>query len=233
MAEYNKAHHDEHKDDFKPIMFGVIGLFLLVVVLWVSILFLNSCGPHLECQRADTLNIVVRTPIPTLVPGTLPAQVMDGQPGAFNKCAVKALDLLGAWASAGSPETDAFAFDDVNGNPCAGTFEADIQPLLSQSQVWYPASLSCTSCHNTTLKNGGLDLTTYAGVLAGSGRVDAAKGRDILGAGNWPASILYEVLTRVENIPTGHPPLAYPASKLVVFAGTQVAVVEVSSTSIP
>ena len=143
MAEHNEAHHDEHKDDFKPIMFGVIGLFLLVVVLWVSILFLNSCGPHLECQRADTLNLVVRTPIPTLVPGTLPAQVMDGQPGAFNKCAVKALDLFGAWVSAGSPESEAFAFEDVNANPCEATFGADVQPLLSQSQVWYPASLSC------------------------------------------------------------------------------------------
>ena len=228
---------EEHTDDFKKIMYTVIIGFLLLVVGWVSFLFLNTCGFSLDCPRAKTLEIVVRTPIPTLVPGTLPAQLMDGQPGAFDKCAVKALDLLGAWVSAGSPESEAFAFEDVNANPCEATFEADVQPLLTQSQVWFPASLSCTSCHNTAFKEGtgGLDLTSYAGLMAGSGRaaLDGPKGRDILGGGNWPASILYEVLMRTENIPTGHPPLAYPTSNLIVFAGRHVAVVEASGTATP
>jgi len=225
----------EHNDDFKRIMFTVIGLFLLVVVGWISILFLSACGPHLDCPRERTLNLTVRTPVPSLVPGTLPPQSAHGRPGDFNKCAVKALDLLGAWVSAGSPESDAFAFEDVNGNPCEATFAADVQPLFSQSQVWFPASLSCTSCHNSALQNGGLDLTSYAGVLAGSGRaaLEVTHGRNILGAGNWPSSILYEVLLRVENIPTGHPPLGYSAPNLVIFAGMHTAAVDGSVTAIP
>jgi len=226
---------EEHNDDFRKIMYAVIGLFLAVVVVWVSILVVNACGFSSDCQRAKTLNAVVRTPVPTLVPGTLPAQPEGGRPGAFDKCAVKALDLLGAWVSAGSPDSEPFAFEDVNGNPCAGTYAADIQPLFSQSNVWFPASLSCTTCHNSALENGGLDLTSYAGVLAGSGRaaLEVAKGRDIFGGGDWTGSILYQAMTRVENITAGHPPLVYSASNLIVYAGAHVAVVNVSSTATP
>ena len=211
-------------DDFKKFMYTVIVLFGLVIVGWVSFLALNACGFDAECHRAGP--IVLRTPIPTLVPGTLPAQPSNGEAGASQKCAVKAVDLLGAWASAGSPETETFPFVDVNGEPCAGTFEADVAPLFSQSNIWFPASVSCNTCHESTLgkRSAGLDLTSYAGILSGSGRasVDVTHGRDLFGGGAWENSLLFKTLTRVEGITDGHPPLAYAAANLTVYVGRHV-----------
>ncbi|SRR5581483_7901272 len=66
------SHND--KDDFRKIIYGVIVGFLLVVVGFISFNTLASCGYSLNnCLGAAPE--VDRTPIPTLVPGTLPAPV--------------------------------------------------------------------------------------------------------------------------------------------------------------
>lgn len=66
------SHND--KDDFRKIIYGVIVGFILVVVGFVSFNTLASCGYSLNnCLGAAPQ--VDRTPIPTLVPGTLPAPV--------------------------------------------------------------------------------------------------------------------------------------------------------------
>lgn len=208
-------------DDFKKLIFRVLAGFILALAVFLILAFLWSCGFDLKCQKAAP---VAGTPIPTLVPATLPASFTGGVPDAFDKCAVKAMDLLGAWVEAGYPETKPFPFADVNGNPCQGTFRADVWPLLNENNIWYPASLSCTSCHNTAFKpnTGGLDLTSYAGILAGSKRESAEqpKGTDILGGGRWTNSLLFQTLSLTENIPAGHPPLTYPPAALIVYAGT-------------
>lgn len=210
-------------DDFKKITYRVIVGFALLMVVWLGYLFIASCGFDFSCQQAAPL--VERTPMPTLIPATLPAPITDGVPDAFDKCEVKAMHLFGAWVDAGHPESDAFPFTDVNGNPCEGSFSGDIQPLLGESNLWFPASLSCTSCHNTAFKEGtgGLDLTSYAGILAGSQResADIPKGTDILGGG-WADSLLFQNLSLTENIPLGHPPLTYPVADLVIYAGAHV-----------
>jgi hypothetical protein len=209
-------------DDFKKLIFGVVTAFAILILVFVSFTFVLSCGLDFSCKQASMLP--AGTPIPTLIPATLPAPITSGVADAFNKCSVKALDLLGAWVDAGYPETDSFAFTDLTGNPCAGTFSADIMPLLGESQLWFPASLSCTSCHNTTFAEGmgGLDLTTYAGILAGSQRasVEVAKGADILGGGHWTDSLLFQTLSLSADIPDGHPPLTHLADDLVIYAGT-------------
>lgn len=209
-------------DDFKKIMYGVLTAFILIIVGFVTFSFIWSCGLDFSCKQAAPLP--AGTPVPTLIPATLPAPATDGVPDAFAKCEVKALDLLGAWRAAGSPESDAFPFTDVSGNPCEGTFSADVLPLFSESQLWFPASLSCTSCHNDTFteRSAGLDLTSYAGILAGSRRASAdAKGNDILG-GDWTNSLLYLTLTQTDSIVDGHPPQAYPTADLVIYAGAHV-----------
>ncbi len=210
------------KDDFKKLLFRVLAGFAILIVVFVTFTFIWSCGWDFSCQQAAPL--VARTPVPTLIPATLPAPFTGGIPDAYDKCQVKALDLLGAWVDAGHPESAPFPFTDLNGNPCEGAFDADIWPLLNESNLWFPASLACTSCHNTAFKpnTGGLDLTSYAGILAGSQResADAAKGSDILGGGVWENSLLFQTLSLTENVPDGHPPLAYPAADLVIYAGT-------------
>ena len=208
------------RDDFKKLFFRVIVGFLALTVVFVGMTFIWSCGFDFNCQQADS---IIGTPIPTMIPATLPAPITDGVPDAFDKCEVKAMDLLGAWVDAGYPESDAFPFADVNGNPCQGTFSADVWPLLNESNVWYPASLSCTSCHNSAFRinTGGLDLSSYAGILAGSQRESAevAKGNDILGGGNWAGSLLFQNLSLTENIPLGHATLDNPVGELIVYAG--------------
>lgn len=217
-------------DDFKKLLYSVIVGFILTVVVFITLNFLWSCGFDLKCHKAVAVS---GTPIPTLIPATLPAPITDGIPNAFEKCTVKAMDLLGAWADAGAPETDPFAFADVSGNPCQGTFEADIWPLLNENNVWYPASLSCTSCHNTAFEpnTGGLDLTSYAGIMAGSQResADVATGTPIL-ASSWTASSLYQTLSLTENIPLGHPTMKHPVAELVVYAGVHA---QPESTPVP
>lgn len=211
-------------DDFKKITYGILIAFAALIVVFVGFTFIWSCGLDFSCRQAAPL--VDRTPVPTLIPATLPASLTGGVADEFGKCTVKAMDLLGAWVGAGYPETSAFPFEDVNGNPCEGTFGVDIMPLLVESNLWFPASLSCTSCHNSALKEGmaGLDLTSYDGILAGSQRASAevTKGNDILGDGVWENSTIFLSLTALENIPVGHPPLVYPVTDLVVYAGAHV-----------
>lgn len=218
-------------DDFKKITYGVLTGFAVLMVVWLLFIFVNACGFDPACRKSETP--VVGTPIPTLSAAHISMAPNTDGAGEFNKCQVKAMDLLGAWVDAGSPEADAFEFTDLKGTPCQATF-ADVSPLLSESQLWFQGSLSCTSCHNTAFKEGmgGLDLTSYAGILAGSQRasVDVPQGKDILG-GDWQSSVLFKTLTLTENLPVGHP-TADQANGLIVYAGSPVPP-EVAPTATP
>ena len=58
-------------DDVRKTIYTTLTLFLLGVILWISFLFINACGFTLTCKQGDPL--VDRTPMPTLLPATLPA----------------------------------------------------------------------------------------------------------------------------------------------------------------
>lgn len=181
-------------NDVRKMIYGTIIGFFLMLGLWFSIVYVSACGLTFTCNRGAPL--VDRTPIPTLIPATLPAQVAGGDT-AFNKCQVAAVDLIGAWVTAGVPETDKFAFADVNGQDCEAVFGRDVLPLFVESNLWYPGSLSCSSCHqaNLALALQNMDLSSYAGILAGSGRANGEpKGKDILGGGVWEESLLYQMV---------------------------------------
>jgi hypothetical protein len=65
-----------------------------------------------------------------------------------------------------------------------------------------------------------MDLSSYAGILAGSRRQSAdAKGNDILGAGDWEKSTLYRVLFTTW-MPLGRPQTTNEKGPLVL-AGTK------------
>lgn len=57
-------------DDFRKIVYGVLAGFVLTIVLWISFVALSGCGFALNCAAAAPK--VDRTPIPTLIPATLP-----------------------------------------------------------------------------------------------------------------------------------------------------------------
>lgn len=220
-------------NDVRKFIFGaIIGLFVFVSLM-ISIVYVSACGFTFTCNRADPkLNL---TPIPTLIPHT-EAEVQNPSQNMteFNKCKVNALDLIGAWVAAGSPESDAFPFTSLDGETCEGTY-ADIQPLFVENSLWKIGEIGCVSCHNADLtdRSGGLDLTTYDAVLLGSRRVagSTSKGNEILGNGDWEKSVLYDVLAHQALVPGGHSADG-PASELILFAGQKV-VVTATATATP
>jgi len=58
-------------DDFKKLLYGVLVGFALLIVGFVSFAFIWSCGLDFSCKQASPPPI--GTPIPTLIPATLPA----------------------------------------------------------------------------------------------------------------------------------------------------------------
>lgn len=222
-------------DDTRRLIYGTIVAFLVFIAVWLGFVYISACGFTLNCIQGAPL--VVRTPIPTLIP-VEQSQVRPGMtPVAFNKCQVVATDLIAAWVSAGHPETEAFPFTDLRGQNCEGTF-ADIQPLLVENSVWFPGSLGCTSCHNADLtdRSGGLDLSSYQAISLGSRRVagSTSPGTDIFGGGEWEGSLLHEVLVNQGLTTQGHSPDIEPP-RLVIYAGERISetAAEVTATPTP
>jgi hypothetical protein len=203
-------------DDVRRFIYGTVAIFVIGLLVWFSFIYLSSCGFTITCNRARVL--IAGTPIPTV--GFAPVPVMEvADPSG--KCTVLAADLMGAWVTAGSPESDMFSFNDVNGNACEGNFNEDIRPLFVEGNLWYPGSHACVTCHNTDIGKtsaANLDLTNYQGILAGSQRPSAdANGTDILGGGTWEQSLLYEFTVNHPVEPPGHGENPQPGP--VVFAG--------------
>ena len=204
-------------DDVRKYIYNTLIIFVLGLIVWLGILFINACGFTLTCKQGALP--VERTPIPTLLPATLPAmETGSGELAISNQCRVLAVDLIGAWVAAGSSETEVFQFTDINRQNCESTFE-EVRPLFIEANFWVPGSLSCVSCHSVdvTISPAQLDLSSYAGILAGSRRADAeSKGTDILGAGKWDGSLLYEFLSTSKADVPGHTEVV---SDLVISAG--------------
>jgi hypothetical protein len=201
-------------DDVRKYIFGAITVFLVGVMSWISIVYVSACGVSLTCQRGAPR--VDRTPIPTLIPATLPVSEVSWESESPavqfispDTCLVPAVNFIGAWAASQTPkstEADPFYFVDEDGKNCEATFP-DVQALLNQPNLRGADSLACTSCHSgdLTVAPAQLDLSTFAGIMTGSRREgNKPKGTDILGDGEWKESLLYDQLTVAKpNVP-GH-----------------------------
>ena len=214
-------------DDVRRTIYATIIGFLAIVVTWLAFIYISSCGFSFTCYQARPL--VVRTPIPTLIPVSHVENggaENGGAAGDFNRCQVNATDLIGAWVSAGSPEADAFPFTDIHGNPCEGTFVDDVQHLFVDNNLWEPDALGCVSCHNAELtdRSGGLDLSSFASIT----------GSNILGDGEWESSTLHGVLLEQGLVPAGHSPEEDPPGPVILYAGqTAEEDAEVTPTATP
>lgn len=206
-------------DDVRKYIYGALIVFLVGVLVWVGFVFVNACGMSFTCNRGNIL--AETTSIPTLIPATLPAMQADSAPvAASGECHVAGVDLVGAWVEAGASATEAFQFEDANGQTCEATFE-EVKPLFVSANLWYSGSLSCASCHSVDLavSPAQLDLSSYEGILAGSRRADdAPQGTDILGGGNWESSLLYQFIAESHPDIPGHDDALSPS--LMVDAGT-------------
>jgi mono/diheme cytochrome c family protein len=180
------------KDTFRSIMFVVLVGLPTFLIVWV---FFLGCGAARACTGT---HLPEMTSVPTLHAATMPPPLVGAQAVASTpKCHIAAADLIGAWIDAGYSETASFAFNDSQGTACTGTFKDDVQPLFLTPNIWYNGAQACTTCHNADLAKAfkHMDLSSYAGILAGANRDNGqAKGDDILGGGHWDQSILHLML---------------------------------------
>jgi cytochrome c553 len=216
------------KDQTKNIIFITMFGLPVVVLVFIFGLYALSCIPTNTCSGVPR---PVTTPIPTLMAATMPAPKVGAEAGAFViRCQIAAVDLIGAWVEAGYPETDSFQFTDIQGQTCTATYNADIQRLFSEANLWFSGAAACTTCHYADLEKAvnNMDLSSYAGVIAGSQRKDGAPtGVDILAGGDWENSLLYQMVYAPEGqsiigrqvMPLGRP-ATVPAEGPVIFAGT-------------
>jgi hypothetical protein len=164
------------------------------------------------------------TPIATLIPVEMGAPTRDVNPvvNASKGCQLAALDLIGAWVKAGKPETAPFELSGADGKVCLGTFAKDVQPLFTTPNLWFNGALACVTCHSADLDNAAanMSLGSYAGILAGSRRSDAASpGENILGdEGAWEKAKIYFMIT-TRQMPQGRPADS-PEKGPVISAGT-------------
>jgi len=215
----------------------ILGLVLTALVIGLAgSLFIGSCSYRNNCLTGGRSRLI-HTPISTLVKVTLRTDSLPiPSSSSSENCTVTAGALLSAWVSAGSPETQSFQFSDMNGVDCEATF-ADVLLLFTQSNLWYPGALACTACHNANLSSADsaqLDLSSYAGVMAGShGASGNATGVDILEAGNWSSSRLNQALFVLRQMPYGRQTNSVPAAGPIVLAGIPVSVANATPTETP
>ena len=194
------------QDDVKNLIYVLLGLFIVVLVVWIGFVYVAGCGFSLDCEKGATLPD--RTPIPTLIPASMPLTVADTSSLKIS-CQITAVQLIGAWVSAGYSDSETFTFVDLNGQNCTGTFAEDVQPLFLEGNLWYSGAPACTTCHNPTLNEAtaAMDLSSLEGMIAGSRRTSPdSQGNDIFGGGVWESSLLYKHLYVDRVMPQGRPP---------------------------
>ena len=222
-----------YSDDTRGMIYGTLAVFLVFLVGWLIFVYLSACGFTLNCIQGAPL--VVRTPVPTLVPyGEIEPQT--GMPGGeAGECRVRATDLIAAWVEAGHTEEQPFPFTDLDGQECEATY-ADIHPLFVENSVWFPGSLGCISCHNADLtdRSGGLDLSSYEGISLGTRRVQGStsSGTDIFGGGAWEESLLHEFMVEHGLTAQGHSPDVEPP-QTIIYAGQRLADAEGTPEATP
>lgn len=220
------------KDNMLNIILGTVIGLLAISIFWPLSLFLSGC-PSDTCTG---IRLPAMTSIPTLLPATMPAPKVGAEAAAARPtCHIHAVDLIGAWVDAGYSETDPFTFTDLDNKKCSATFKDDVQKLFVTSNLWFSGAPACISCHFSDVKKAtmNMDLSSYAGILAGSHRANGEpKGNDILGGGKWSAALLHTMLyapngkTETTNpvrpaMPLGRSTLANPpdANGPIVSAG--------------
>jgi mono/diheme cytochrome c family protein len=209
------------KRDFSSCMMYIVFGLPIFLLLFIGVLYVGNCGLSTDCSQAS-LPGIIHTPIPTLIPATLPAPLLGAPSEAETKCMATARTLLSTWVNSGFHEIDPFQFTDINGNACQATF-ADLKPLFSEANLWYNGALACIQCHHADIStaSANMDLSSYMGILAGAKRTSpSTKGEDILGGGNWDQSILNDMLFIAQKMPFGRPPGAVAPDGPTIQAGT-------------
>jgi hypothetical protein len=208
--------------NFKGSLMAVIFGLPIFLLAFIAFLYFGNCGFNNDCSQAG-LAPIMHTPIPTIFPATMPVQSQNTGESGQGNCVVSAQVLLAAWVNDGYPETDPFSFTDNRGASCQATFK-ELQVVFTEANLWYQGALACISCHNADVANASanMDLSSYAGMIAGSRRTNGAtSGNDIFGGGNWDSSKLNEMLFIKKEMPLGRTPGSVDEGGPVVLVGEQ------------
>src|SRR5512133_1961797 len=182
-------------DNTKNIVYGVLIGLPTMLIVWIFSLYFFGCGTTNSCTGIQLPDM---TSIPTLVPATMPPPKVGAEAiAATPKCSVAALNLIDAWIAAKYPEKDTFTFTDAKGANCSANFNDDVHKLFITPNLWYDGAPACTTCHYADVAKAtkNMDLSSYAGIVAGSNRLNGApKGTDILGGGNPANALMHQML---------------------------------------
>jgi hypothetical protein len=97
------------KRDFKSCMLYALFGLPIFLFLFIAIIYVANCGLSTNCSQAG-LPAIIHTPIPTLIPVSMPTQPAPVQVEARAVCSVTGRELLNSWVSAGYPETQSCLF---------------------------------------------------------------------------------------------------------------------------
>jgi mono/diheme cytochrome c family protein len=220
--------------DFSSCMISAMIGLPIFLLLFIIALYVGNCGFTANCSPSN-LPAIIHTPIPTLIPASLPNQAASTQVAVSSICTLNARDLLSTWVAAGDQEFDLFDFRDYYGNICNASF-ANVLPLFNQPNLWYPGAPACDTCHSADISAAAanLDLSSYQGILAGGKRSSPdSKGEDILGGGNWEKSLLNQVLFIYQTMPPSAPPGALTSDGPTIIAGSLVVLPTLAPTEGP
>ncbi|MBT3336293.1 MAG: hypothetical protein HN391_00055 [Anaerolineae bacterium] len=98
-------------------------------------------------------------------------------PGEYG-CELNGVGVIAAWVDGGAPETDSFDYGDAQLN-----FERDVLPFVTEADMWFDGSQSCTGCHfaNSESSYHEMDLSSYEGLMAGGDVLSSPPGVPLFG----------------------------------------------------
>ena len=132
-------------DDVRRVIYGTIIGFLVVVLSWLALIYISACGFTLSCYRATPL--VVRTPIPTLIPVKLAAPTKFVLPSP-TPTLIATLPPESDTPVAGEPAVDVAR----PSNPGGPGPAVDLQGDVNHGKDIYVAN--CAYCHAEEGKGG-------------------------------------------------------------------------------
>jgi mono/diheme cytochrome c family protein len=146
-------------DDFRKILYGVIIGFIAVIVIWVSFVTFSGCGFSLNNCNASIANIS-RTPIPSLVPATLPIST--------HSLASTSVATSGATAAPGETESETTAARPSNPGGPGDAINLKGDPNSGQ-QIF---AANCQVCHAAEGKGGNPNPGSTDGTIPALNPID-------------------------------------------------------------
>ena len=139
-------------NDVRKVIYSTIALFLGVVLLWLSLIYLSACNLTLSCRQAAPK--VDRTPVPTLIPATLPAS----KPVVLSEAAISTPDDSGVDVARPSNAGGPGSAIDLTGNADAG------------KEIYVS---NCQTCHGVEGVGGNLNSGTEDGTIPALKPIDS------------------------------------------------------------